>query len=85
MSDFDERSGIVPCDTPWGRWWQTIEEVFAEVKLEEGTPAKSIKCAFKTKYLKVIVKDQVVIEVCGLNSSELSIFFFSKLRVYLLR
>ncbi|KAG8579117.1 hypothetical protein GDO81_010723 [Engystomops pustulosus] len=30
--NFDERSGVVPCKTPWGCWYQTMEEVFIEVQ-----------------------------------------------------
>ena len=41
--DFDEKSGIVACETSWGRWWQTVAEVHIDVKLPEGTRAKSIK------------------------------------------
>ncbi|XP_064499247.1 LOW QUALITY PROTEIN: nudC domain-containing protein 2-like [Pseudopipra pipra] len=28
---FEERGGAVPCGTPWGRWYQALEEVFIEV------------------------------------------------------
>ncbi|XP_026537955.1 nudC domain-containing protein 2 isoform X2 [Notechis scutatus] len=36
---FEERSGFVPCATPWGRWYQTMEEVFVEGNLFDSTIA----------------------------------------------
>lgn len=63
MSDFDERSGTVPCVTPWGCWWQTVEEVFIEISVAQGTVAKEIKCIFNPKSLKVMIKEEEVINV----------------------
>ncbi len=31
MGDFDDRSGVVYVPTPWGRWYQTIEEVWFQL------------------------------------------------------
>lgn len=42
-SHFDEKSGIVPCNTEWGRWWQTLEELHIEVKFAVSTRSKDIK------------------------------------------
>nr|XP_045599091.1 nudC domain-containing protein 2-like isoform X2 [Procambarus clarkii] len=42
-TNFDERSGIVPCKVPWGRWWQTVAEVHTEVDIPVGTKSKSIQ------------------------------------------
>lgn len=42
-SFFDEKSGIVPCNTEWGRWWQTVDELHIEIKLPTNTKAKDVK------------------------------------------
>jgi len=63
MSHFDETSGVVACSTPWGRWWQTMEEVYVEVELPAGTGPKLVKCSITNKALSVTVKDQVVLKV----------------------
>lgn len=43
VSFFDEKSGIVPCNTEWGRWWQTVDELHIEVKLSDSIKAKDVK------------------------------------------
>jgi len=63
MAFFDDRSGIVPCQTPWGQWWQTMDEVFVEINVAEGTRAKDIKCTISTTHLSVVVTGETVIEV----------------------
>lgn len=30
-SHFDEKSGVIYCSTPWGKWYQTAEEVVIEI------------------------------------------------------
>lgn len=62
MAHFDEKSGIVDVKTSWGRWWQTVEEVFVEVNVEEGTRGKEIKVDFRTKSLKCAVRGKPVFE-----------------------
>uniref|UniRef100_K7FEG7 NudC domain-containing protein 2 n=1 Tax=Pelodiscus sinensis TaxID=13735 RepID=K7FEG7_PELSI len=49
--DFEERSGVVPCATPWGCWYQTLEEVFVEVQVPPGTRAKDIQCSLQSRPL----------------------------------
>ena len=61
--DFDDRSGIISCNTPWGRWWQTLEDVTVEVHLSEAHRAKDIQCLIKSRQLKVSVLGNVIIEV----------------------
>lgn len=56
MANFDEKSGIIPCTTPWGKWWQTIEEVFIEVSVADGTKTKEISIDINPKSIKVVVK-----------------------------
>ncbi|ROT68516.1 putative nudC domain-containing protein 2 [Penaeus vannamei] len=61
-TNFDERSGFVPCATPWGRWWQTVAEVHVEVTIPEGTRSKFIQVTVKPSHMKVVVLDKVIIE-----------------------
>lgn len=42
LSHFDEKSGVVPCNTDWGCWWQTVHEVHIEVNLPKNTKAKEV-------------------------------------------
>ncbi|KRX41873.1 NudC domain-containing protein 2 [Trichinella murrelli] len=34
--------GIIACHTPWGRWWQTLEEVFVEFELQKPVKGKQL-------------------------------------------
>jgi len=63
MSDFDDRSGIVACTTPWGRWWQTIDDVTVEVNIHEGCKAKEIKCFITPNSLSLAVSGNTVFKV----------------------
>ncbi len=63
MSHFDERSGVVYCKTDWGQWGQTIEEVFVEVDVAEGTKARDIRCDIKPKSISLTVSNKVLIQV----------------------
>ena len=51
MAHFDEKAGVVPVATPWGRWWQTIEEVQIEIRLPKNTRARDITCIFSPNRL----------------------------------
>ncbi|XP_016404899.1 nudC domain-containing protein 2 isoform X1 [Sinocyclocheilus rhinocerous] len=57
---FEERSGVIPCQTAWGSWYQTMEEVFIEVNVPPGTSAKEIKCSIRSKHIELRVKDQQI-------------------------
>ncbi|GLG93194.1 hypothetical protein R5R35_012720 [Gryllus longicercus] len=61
LSHFVEKSGIVACPTPWGRWWQTVHEVHLEVNLPEGTKAKQVHVEVKPAHLiiRVVGKDVI--------------------------
>ncbi|XP_067314062.1 nudC domain-containing protein 2 [Pseudorasbora parva] len=59
---FEERSGVIPCKTAWGSWYQTMEEVFIEVNVPPGTSAKEIKCNIGSKQIELRVKDQQIIK-----------------------
>ncbi|KAK7066807.1 NudC domain-containing protein 2 [Halocaridina rubra] len=61
-TNFDERSGIVPCAAPWGKWWQTIAEVHIEVSVPVGTRAKSIQVTVKPTSIRVVVLNQTIFE-----------------------
>lgn len=63
MSHFDERSGVVYCKTNWGQWGQTIDEVFVEVDVTEGTKAKDIHCNIKPKAISVTVNKKELFQV----------------------
>lgn len=52
---FEERSGVVPCGTPWGQWYQTLEEVFIEVRVPPGTRAQDVRCGLQSRHLSLAV------------------------------
>lgn len=60
---FEERSGVVSCATPWGCWYQTLEEVFIEVQVPPGTRAKDIQCSLQSRHLALAVRGQDVLKV----------------------
>ncbi|XP_053320355.1 nudC domain-containing protein 2 [Spea bombifrons] len=57
---FDERSGIVPCQTPWGCWYQTMDEVFIEVQVPPGTQARQIRCNLGSRDIMLAVQGKDV-------------------------
>ena len=63
MMDFDERSGIADCITPWGRWWQTLTELHVEVNVPEGTKSKDVCCEIKAKKLSLAVHGETLFKV----------------------
>lgn len=65
MTNFDEKSGIVPCETEFGRWWQTLEEVFIEIVLKDGplSSSKDVRCEITNSEIKCSVKDKPVLQV----------------------
>lgn len=65
MAHFEEKSGVVYCKAPWGQWFQTMEEVCVEVRVEPGTRAKDIKCQITSHSLSVCVSGHIVIKVRG--------------------
>lgn len=60
MSDFDDRSGIIACVTPWGRWWQTIDDVTVEVNVPDACRAKEIQCSVTPRSLSLAVRGNTV-------------------------
>ncbi|XP_067948335.1 nudC domain-containing protein 2-like [Watersipora subatra] len=55
MADFDERSGIVCCETSWGLWYQTLDEVSIEVRIEEHIKSKDISLVSESGSLSLSV------------------------------
>jgi len=60
MSHFDESSGIVPCPTPWGHWYQTVEEVYILVSCPPGTKAKFLDVKLKPESVSVSLNKTVI-------------------------
>ena len=63
LSHFDEKSGVVPCKTEWGRWYQTAQEVTVEVDLEEGTRGKEIQVETRPNFIRCIVRGKELFQV----------------------
>ncbi|XP_063301349.1 nudC domain-containing protein 2 [Pelobates fuscus] len=61
-ANFEERSGIVSCTTPWGCWYQTMEEVFIEVHVPPGTQARDIHCKLGSRDIRLTVQGKDVIK-----------------------
>ena len=54
---------MVYSSASWGEWGQTIEEVYVEINVPEGTSPKNIHCNFKPKSLLVTVNGNEIIKV----------------------
>ena len=61
------------CKTSWGQWGQTIEEVYIEVDVTEGTKARDIQCDIKPKAITITVNNKLLIQVL-LLAIKLSVF-----------
>ncbi|XP_044309941.1 nudC domain-containing protein 2 [Varanus komodoensis] len=59
---FEERSALVTCVTPWGCWYQSLEEVFVEVNVPAGTRAREVECSMKSRHLSLAVAGKKVLE-----------------------
>lgn len=60
---FEEKSGVVPCKTPWGCWYQTMEEVFIEVQVPAGTQSRDVRCTLGIRDITLAVRDKQILEV----------------------
>ena len=78
MSHFDESSGIVPCSTPWGHWYQTVEEVCVLVNCPPGTKAKSLDIKLKSDSVsgKLVFASQLRHHYGTITLSNISIRIF---------
>uniref|UniRef100_UPI00358FC16C nudC domain-containing protein 2 n=1 Tax=Myxine glutinosa TaxID=7769 RepID=UPI00358FC16C len=61
-TDFDERSGVVRCQAPWGCWYQTLEDVVLEIDFPEGTSARNIKCVLEPSRLSVSLSGKCILQ-----------------------
>lgn len=64
MTDFDDRAGLVSCQTEFGCWLQTCDEVVIEIDVPKGTRAKDVKCDVRTNSITIEVQGKVVVQVC---------------------
>lgn len=53
LAPSEERSGVVPCGTPCGQWYQIVEEVFTEGQLPPGTRAQDIQRGLQSQHVAV--------------------------------
>jgi hypothetical protein len=67
MSRIEDKHGIVPCETGWGRWYQTLEEVYIDVNAPSGTKGKDIQCDFKNQKLALKIRGNTIIDVSGVG------------------
>lgn len=56
MADFEERSGIVSQETPWGKWHQTVSDVTIEVNLVPGTRGREVRVDIQPASISCSVK-----------------------------
>lgn len=62
MGNFDEKSGVIYCNTDWGRWYQTIDEVVLEIDCPQPTRGKEVFIDIKPKHLCCLIKGKLVLE-----------------------
>lgn len=44
------------CSTPWGRWWQTVGEVFVEVEVPKGTRGRDVQVEITPTHVSCTVR-----------------------------
>ena len=81
---FEERSGVVPCPTSWGSWYQTMEEVFIEVNVPQGTSGKEVKCTLGSRQVELHVKGKEIFKVGFMKDAHV-VCFWSGLYSYILK
>uniref|UniRef100_A0A8C5YCW8 NudC domain-containing protein 2 n=1 Tax=Microcebus murinus TaxID=30608 RepID=A0A8C5YCW8_MICMU len=57
-----EREWVGSCGTPWGQWYQTLEEVFIEVQVPPGTRAQDIQCGLRSKHVALAVGGREILK-----------------------
>ena len=73
-TNFDERSGFVPCKTSWGFWYQTVAEVHVEINVEPGTLSKQIKVDLTPTFISVKICDKLIFKVCEVSFNHLGTY-----------
>lgn len=63
LSHFAEKSGVVACHTPWGRWWQSVHEVHVEVNLPPQVAPKDVNVHVKTRDFECLLQNEVLFKV----------------------
>lgn len=77
-SFFEEKSGIVPCNTKWGRWWQTVDEIHIEIKSPTSLKTKDIKINVTNSSITCEILGKLLFSV-SFNSVFLLIYSFKPL------
>uniref|UniRef100_A0A452FQP8 CS domain-containing protein n=1 Tax=Capra hircus TaxID=9925 RepID=A0A452FQP8_CAPHI len=62
---FEACSGVVSCGTPWGQWYQTLEEVFTEVQIPSGTCTQDSQCSLQSKHVALAMGGHKILKVGG--------------------
>ncbi|MEE6478797.1 hypothetical protein FKM82_012008 [Ascaphus truei] len=75
---FDERSGVVPCHTPWGCWSQTMEDVFIEVQVPPGTQAREIQCKLGSRDIALTVQGRDILKAADEMQKKLTLERFQR-------
>lgn len=73
-SFFDEKSGIVPCNTEWGRWWQTVDEVHIEVQLSASIKSKDVKVNVTNSSITCQILEKTLFSVSKYSNNQVMIF-----------
>ena len=60
MAHFDEKSGLILCDTDWGNWSQTVEEVQITVNLKTKTSGRDVTCEIRPNSIKLVIQSQLL-------------------------
>ena len=67
LSHFDEKSGFVVAKTPWGEWYQTVNEICILVHLNEPVRGKDIKVVIKPSNLECTVQGKLIFKAIETN------------------
>jgi len=62
MATFEERSGIIACETDWGRWYQTVEDVNIEINLISGTKGREVKVDISSRRIQCQIRETVILK-----------------------
>ena len=56
MAHFDEKSGLIFCNTEWGNWSQTVEEVHITVNLKTRTRGRDVTCEIRPNSIRLVIQ-----------------------------
>lgn len=62
-NDCDEQIGKACCNTKWGKWYQTLEDVIIVVDVEKGTRGKEVSVKIEPQRISCYVRGEEVF--CG--------------------